>query len=163
LRRVDALEKVASFFGMVVGESFRLVSREVNDDMRWSGWLTVLVLSALLAPVVPQQTPSDVVFGGEYFFRFRASAGGLSPEERAIALQARFTLVFTRLLAQGEPLTVQVHSLGAVKLISVAGVPFVTVTAADAKANQMSLEQLANVWANNLEQGLLRILGESVR
>jgi len=123
----------------------------------------VLVLASLVAPAVSQQTPSDVAFGGEHFFRFRASAGGLSPEERAMALQARFTLVFTRLLAQGKPLTVQVHSLGAVKSISVAGVPFVTVTAADARANQMTLEQLANVWANNLAQGFRRILGESVR
>ncbi|MCS3917801.1 hypothetical protein Q2T83_14970 [Fervidibacter sacchari] len=131
--------------------------------MRWSGWLAVLILSALLAPAVPQQTPSDVVFGGEYFFRLRASAGGLSPEERAAALQVRFTLVFTRLLAQGKPLTVRVHSLGAVKSISVADIPFVTVTAADAEANQMTVEQLANVWANNLDQGLRRILSESVR
>jgi hypothetical protein len=123
----------------------------------------VLILAALVAPAVSQQTPSDVALGGEYFFRFRASAGGLSPEERAIALQARFTLVFTRLLAQGKPLTVQVHSLGAVKSISVAGIPFVTVTAADAEANQMTVEQLANVWANNLAQGLRRIMGESAR
>jgi hypothetical protein len=123
----------------------------------------VPVLAALVAPVVSQQTPSDVAFGGEYFFRFRASAGRLSPEERAIALQARFTLVFTRLLAQGKPLTVQVHSFGAVKSISVAGIPFVTVTVTDAEANQMTVEQLANVWANNLAQGLRRIMGESGR
>jgi len=121
------------------------------------------VLAVLVAPAISQQTPSDVAFGGEYFFRFRASAGGLSPEERAAALQVRFTLVFTRLLAQGKPLTVRVHSLGAVKSISVADIPFVTVTVADAKANQMTVEQLANVWANNLDQGLRRILGESVR
>ena len=123
----------------------------------------VPVLAALVAPAVSQQTPSDVAFGGEYFFRFRASAGGLSPEERAIALQARFTLIFTRLLAQGKPLTVQVHSLGAVKSISVAGIPFVTVTVTDAEANQMTVEQLANVWANNLAQGLRRIMGERAR
>jgi hypothetical protein len=30
----------------------------------------------------------------------------------------------------------------------VAGIPFVTVTVADAEANQMTVEQLANVWAN---------------
>jgi hypothetical protein len=123
----------------------------------------VPVLAALVAPAVSQQTPSDVAFGGEYFFRFRASAGGLSPEERAIALQARFTLIFTRLLAQGKLLTVQVHSFGALKSISVAGIPFVTVTVADAEANQMTVEQLANVWANNLAQGLRRIMGESAR
>jgi hypothetical protein len=123
----------------------------------------VPALAALVAPAVSQQTPSDVAFGGEYFFRFRASAGGLSPKERAIALQARFTLIFTRLLAQGKLLTVQVHSLGAVKSISVAGIPFVTVTVTDAEANQMTVEQLANVWANNLAQGLRRIMGERAR
>jgi len=121
------------------------------------------ILMVLAAPVISQQTPSDVVFGGEYFFRFRASARGLSPEERAGALQARFTLVFTRLLAQGAQLTVRIHSLGAAKSISVAGVHFVTVTPIDAEANQMTVEQLANVWANNLVQGLRRILGESAR
>jgi hypothetical protein len=154
---------VASFSTALSKERFSLASREVSDGMRWSGWLMVLVLAALVAPAVSQQTPSDVAFGGEYFFRFRASAGGLSPEERAIALQARFTLIFTRLLAQGKPLTVQVHSLGAFKSISVAGIPFVTVTVTDAEANQMTVEQLANVWANNLAQGLRRIMGESAR
>jgi len=39
----------------------------------------------------------------------------------------------------------------------------VTVTVTDAEANQMTVEQLANVWANNLAQGLRRILGESAR
>ena len=110
-----------------------------------------------------QQTPSDVAFGGEYFFRFRASAGSFSPEERAAVLQSRLTQVFTKLLAQGAPLTVRVRSLGAVKSISVAGVPFVTVTPDDAKANQMTVEQLAKVWVNNLEQGLKSILGLSFR
>jgi hypothetical protein len=154
---------VASFLTVVSTECFNLVLKEVSDGMRWSGWLMVSVLAALVAPAVSQQTPNDVAFGGEYFFRFRTSAGRLSPEERAIALQARFTSVFTRLLAQGKPLTVQVHSLGAVKSISVAGIPFVTVTFADAEANQMTVEQLVNVWANNLTQGLRRILGESAR
>jgi len=137
--------------------------KEVSDVMRRSGWLVLPILVVLVAPTVSQQTPSDVAFGGEYFFRFRASVRGLSPEERAGTLQARFTLVFTRLLAQGKPLTVQVKSIGAVKSISVAGIPFVTVTDADAKANQMTVEQLANVWANNLAQGLQRILSESAR
>jgi hypothetical protein len=45
----------------------------------------------------------------------------------------------------------------------VAGIPFVTVTVTDAEANQMTVEQLANVWANNLAQGLRRIMSESAR
>lgn len=122
--------------------------------------VSVLVFVAL---AFPQQTPSDVAFGGEYFFRFRASAGGLSPEERAVALQSRFTQVFTKLLAQSAPLTVRVRSLGAVKSISVAGVPFVTVTPDDAEANQMTVEQLAKVWANNLEYGLRSIWGDTIQ
>ena len=131
--------------------------------MRRSKWLVFLILAVLVAQAVSQQTPSDVAFGGEYFFRFRASASGLSPEERAGTLQARFTQVFTRLLAQGAQLTVRVHSLGTMKSISVAGIHFVTVTPVDAEANQMTLEQLANVWANNLTQGLWRILGKSAQ
>ncbi len=121
-------------------------------------WLALILVCGFATFVAAQQTPSDVAFGGEYFFRFRASAGGLSPEVRASVLQSRLTHVFTRLLAQGAQLSVHVRSLGAMRVISVAGVPFVTVTLADAEANQMAVEQLAKVWANNLEEGLRRIL-----
>jgi len=122
-------------------------------------WLKLVLLLLGFAQVaLAQQTPSDVAFGGEYFFRFRSSVGGLSPEGRALALQGRFTQVFTKLLAQGAKLTVAVSSFGAVKTISVAGVPFVTVTTNDARANQMTVEQLAGVWANNLSAGLMAIL-----
>lgn len=121
-------------------------------------WAALVLALSLVAPAFAQQTPSDVAFGGEYFFRFRASAGGLSPEERAVVLQGRLTQVFTRLLSHGTPLSVRVHSLGTMKSISVAGIPFVTVTQTDAEANQMTVEQLAKVWANNLERGLRVIL-----
>ncbi|MFN3420236.1 MAG: hypothetical protein ACK40X_00745 [Armatimonadota bacterium] len=121
-------------------------------------WLALILACGFTTLAVAQQTPSDVAFGGEHFFRFRASAGGLSPEARASVLQSRLTHVFTRLLAQGAQLTVHVRSLGAMRSISVAGVPFVTVTLADAEANQMTVEQLTKVWANNLEWGLRRIL-----
>lgn len=121
-------------------------------------WAALVLALSLVAPAFAQQTPSDVAFGGEYFFRFRASAGGLSPEERAVVLQGRLTQVFTRLLAHGTPLSVRVRSLGMMKSISVAGIPFVTVTQTDAEANQMTVEQLAKVWANNLERGLRVIL-----
>ncbi len=121
-------------------------------------WLVLVLALSLVAPAFAQQTLSDVAFGGEYFFRLRASAGGLSPEERAVVLQGRLTQVFTRLLAHGTPLSVRVHSLGTMKSISVAGIPFVTVTQTDAEANQMTVEQLAKVWANNLERGLRVIL-----
>ncbi len=124
-------------------------------------WLVLILAFGFATFAAAQQTPSDVAFGGEYFFRFRASAGGLSPEVRASVLQSRLTHVFTRLLAQGVQLTVRVHSLRAVRVISVAGVPFVTVTLADAEANQMTVEQLTKVWANNLEWGLRRILSSS--
>lgn len=128
--------------------------------MRSNWWLTVSALCFFIALAIPQQTPNDVAFGGEHFFKFRVSAGGLSPEERAIALQLRLTQVFTKLLAQGAPLSIRVNSLKTMKSISVAGVPFVTVTPADAEANQMTVEQLARVWADNLYWGLGRILSK---
>lgn len=121
-------------------------------------WVVLVLAFGFVVPAVAQQTPSDVAFGGEYFFRFRVSVGGLSPEGRAIVLQGRLSQVFTKLFVNGAPLTVRIHSLGSIKSISVAGVPFVTVTKADAEANQMTVEQLAKVWANNLEQGLRAIL-----
>lgn len=121
-------------------------------------WFVLALALGFSATTFAQQTPSDVAFGGEYFFRFRVSAGGLSPEAWAIALQGRLTQVFTKLLAHGASLSVKVHSRGTMKAISIAGIPFVTVTQADAEANQMTVEQLAKVWANNLERGLRTIL-----
>ncbi|MCS7191662.1 MAG: hypothetical protein NZ937_01590 [Armatimonadetes bacterium] len=124
-------------------------------------WSLVVVLSTIcFSHAFAQQTPSDVTFGGEYFFRFRTSAGGLSNEERAATLQSRLTQVFTRIIAQGAKLEVSVRSKGATKLIFVAGVPFVTVTQNDALANQTKVEHLTKVWLGNIKQGLALILGQ---
>lgn len=105
-----------------------------------------------------QQVPTDVAFGGEFFFRFRASAGGLEPEIRASVLQGRLTQVFSHLMEQGEPISVEVRSHGDFLSIWVSGVLFVTVTKADAKANKTSLSSLANIWRHNIEIGLKAIL-----
>lgn len=121
-------------------------------------WFVLALALGFIVSAYTQQTPSDVAFGGEYFFRFRASAGGISPEVRASVLQGRLTQVFTNLQARGARLVVSIQSLGAVKSISVAGVSFVAVTPSDAKANQMTVEQLAKVWANNLRRGMRAIL-----
>ncbi len=123
---------------------------------RWVATMAVLTLFLLCASA--QQTPSDVAFGGEYFFRFRAAAGGLTPEARAVALQERFTQVFIRLMVHHQPLTVSIQTRGAMRVVVVSGVPFATVTSADAAANQMSVAQLAQVWQRNLEEGLRAIL-----
>ncbi len=120
-------------------------------------WLALVLVLGFAASGFAQQTPSDVAFGGEYFFRFRASAGEFSPEERAVALQGWLTQVFTRALAHGVPFSVRVRSFGTMNLISVAGVPFVTVTQADAEANQMTIAQLAELGANNLKRGMRAI------
>ncbi|MDW8028404.1 MAG: hypothetical protein RMK94_08445 [Armatimonadota bacterium] len=55
---------------------------------------------------------------------------------------------------------VSVRSTGSMKLISIADVPFVTVTQNDAFANQTTVERLAKVWAKNLERGLKIVLGQ---
>ena len=124
--------------------------------LHWVTTVAVVALASLVAPA--QQMPSDVAFGGEHFFRFRATVGGLTPEERAAALQERFTQVFLRLLTHRQPLIVSVRTQGAVRVIVVSGVPFATVTPADAAANHMTVKQLARVWQQNLENGLWAIL-----
>ncbi len=123
---------------------------------RWVAAMAVLMLFLLCASA--QQTPSDVAFGGEYFFRFRAAVGGLTPEARAVALQERFTQVFICLMTHRQPLIVSVQARGTMRVVVVSGVPFATVTPADAAANRMSVEQLARVWRSNLEEGLRAIL-----
>ncbi len=126
--------------------------------MRFSAVFAFVLLMFLSPKVFAQQDPSDVAFGGEHFFRFRVAVGKLSPEVRAAMIQERFTQVFIRVMAQGHPLTVDVHSQGSVRTIVVAGVPFATVTPADAQANQMTVDQLAQVWGHNLASGLKSIL-----
>lgn len=132
--------------------------RALMEVSQMKGWLALALALTFITSSFAQQTPSDVAFSGEHFFRFRVSAGKLSPEERAIALHSRLTQVFTKLLGHGVPLSVQVRSLGAMKTILVAGVPFVTVTQADADANQTTIEQLTEIWAGNLERGIRAIL-----
>lgn len=120
--------------------------------------VVVTIMLCLGSFVSAQQVPTDVAFGGEFFFRFRASAGSLEPEIRASVLQERLTQVFSRLMEQGEPISVKVRSHGNFLSIWVSGVLFVTVTKADAKANKTSLSSLANIWCHNIESGLKAIL-----
>lgn len=129
--------------------------------MRFSAVFAFVVLMFLSPKVFAQQSPSDVVFGGEHFFRFRVAVGQLSPEVRAAMIQERFTQVFIRVMAQGHPLTVDVRSEGSVRVIVIAGVPFATATPADAQANQMTVGLLARVWGHNLANGLKSILSRN--
>lgn len=109
---------------------------------------------------VAQQIPTDVAFGGEFFFRFRATAGGLSPVARAVVLQGRWLSLFTRLMVQKHLLRVDTYSQGEMCVIVVAGVPFVTVTVNDARANGTTVKGLAAIWAFRLQEGLHAILSQ---
>ncbi|MGQ9461565.1 MAG: hypothetical protein ACUVTP_00870 [Candidatus Fervidibacter sp.] len=121
-------------------------------------WVVAATLLCCFSFASAQQVPTDVAFGGEFFFRFRANAGSLEPEIRASVLQGRLTQVFSRLMEQGEPISVEVRSHGNFLSIWVSGVLFVTATKADARANKTSPSSLANIWRHNIESGLKAIL-----
>jgi hypothetical protein len=107
-------------------------------------WVSVAVATiAVVSFCGAQQTPSDVAFGGEFFFRFRAAAGGLSPEERAGVVQERLTQVFTNLYTRGALPTVSTQYRGGWTTIWVSGVLFATVTINDARANSTTVRHLA--------------------
>jgi hypothetical protein len=122
-------------------------------------WLTVMaVVASAVGLGVAQQTPSDVAFAGEFFFRFRAAAGGLTPEARAGVVQERLTQVFTRLYDRGALPTVGVRHYGNWATIWVTGVLFATVTSNDARANGTTVRNLASQWSRNTARALRTIL-----
>lgn len=122
-------------------------------------WLTVMaVVASAVGLSVAQQTPSDVAFAGEFFFRFRVAAGGLSPQARAGVVQERLTQVFTRLYDRGALPTVGVRHHNGWAMIWVTGVLFVTVTPDDARANGTTVRHLASQWGRNTARALRTIL-----
>lgn len=122
-------------------------------------WLTIMaIVTSAVGLGVAQQMPSDVAFAGEFFFRFRAAAGGLNPEARAGVVQERLTQVFTRLYDRGALPTVGIRHHGGWATIWVTGTLFATVTPNDARANNTTVRHLASQWSRNTARALRNIL-----
>ena len=133
------------------------MSRARRLHRRWRSAGAALAALAALAAALPAQAQEDgrvtVRVDGRAVFRV-GEAGGSSAAERARQIERRLnTLLETPAAlvpARSE------RSGDTARVVSVAGVPVVTVTPTDAADNLLSPEVLAAQWARSLDRVLLR-------
>jgi hypothetical protein len=113
--------------------------------------VVIIVATALLAafacPLAWSQQSGDIWLSGFLVLRIRTPAGGYSIDERVNAVQSRANNLLQ--LGKGVPKVV-VAKAGTDAVIYAGGRLFITVTPADAKANDTTPLQLAAVWAQRL-------------
>lgn len=117
--------------------------------------LTLLILLApafLVLPVYAQDERVTVLVDGRALFRV-GPVDATDAAERARRIEQRITT----LLQNPQAITpAQIEANGQQRVISVAGVPVVTVTEADAQDNLTTVDALATQWAQALDTALQR-------
>ncbi len=116
-------------------------------------WLlpTLLLIAFTLAalPAFAAERP-DVVLGGKVILTFRATAARMSPLRRANILTQRCVDILSDPGVTERDVKIVTPRKSGEPSIYVGKHLFVTVTRADAKANQADMQTLAKVWAKNL-------------
>jgi hypothetical protein len=101
--------------------------------------------SAASAEAMP---PEEIVAGGMVILRLRVTVAGMTPAQRATALYNRLNdIISDRTLKPQDYRTVK---KGSDWLVMAGTQLFVTVTPEEAKINQATPLQLAQIWASNL-------------
>lgn len=116
-----------------------------------------ILLAALVCSVVVSETTGEIWLGGYMLLKIRCAAGGYTIEQRVEALQARANNL---LELYHEVSAVTVRMAGSDAVISTDGRLFITVTAADAKANGTTPQALAGIWAQRLRANLAHVTPE---
>lgn len=117
--------------------------------------IVVLALIALLAaPAVSEAMPIDgeVRVGEQVVLRIRASAGGMTPAERAKVVSQRLNNFLGSTIFNSTSVRVQVVR-GDYSVV-IGNTHIVTVDEATAAANGCTREQLANIWASNIRTAI---------
>ncbi|MDE3137101.1 MAG: mechanosensitive ion channel [Acidobacteriota bacterium] len=123
------------------------------------------LFAMLVASVRAQQAPSApaaaaVTLKGHTLFKLHAGVGSITPAERADVINRRLERLTSTPL-HAATASVQKTDVGWV--ISVEGMPILSVTEGDARAERMDGETLARHWAAILGAALAENRGESLR
>lgn len=114
----------------------------------------MVALAGTLAGAASVTLGQPVVVAGTVVLRIRAPIAGLSVAERAIEITHRVN----RALVSGDltPANFHIVPSGQDRIIKVGRIVLVTVTVADAGANQTTVQGLAEVWMAALRDALPR-------
>ena len=127
------------------------------------GIVLVFALCISLFPTLlaAQEKPQvgEVHVNGQTLFAIRTGVGSFTPAERAQTVSRRLEEILNSPLARTD-VSVQPSDVGI--LILVGNKPVVSVTEGDAKAENLSLQALANRWSSSIQEGLLRALNARV-
>jgi hypothetical protein len=99
----------------------------------------------------------ELTIGGHTVMRLRATAGGLTPDERAFDLRRRLGPILTLPDLIAADVTVRQERPRQTASIYVRGRLLVTVDRNLAKANNSSIINVATQWANNLKETLPQV------
>lgn len=99
----------------------------------------------------------ELVIGGRAVMRLRATAGGLSPDERAYDLRRRLGPILTLPNLSANDVTVYQAKPNQTASIYVRNRLLITVDRNLAQANSTSIGGLAIQWANNLRTAIPQI------
>ena len=111
--------------------------------------VTAVLLSTLTCSIAWSEQSGNIWLGGYLLLRIRNAAGGYTIAERTNAVQMRANNLLKLDEGEGVP-AITVTKSGRDASIYSNGVLFITVTPADAKANDTTTESLAAIWAQRL-------------
>jgi hypothetical protein len=118
--------------------------------------MAMTIIPSAIAVVDDISVP-ELVIAGHVVMRLRATAGGLTSEERAYSLRQRLGPILTLPNLTAEDVRVRQRREGQTASIYVRNRLLVTVDRNLAKANDTSIEGLAAHWARNLREALPRV------
>lgn len=142
--------------------------------MRMIGVAAVLILASVpsnaetgkstsnAAALIPP--PVEIAFGGHLLFRFRSDHGEkIQPADRARTVQSRLMNVYARIYKSGKRAIVTVRNLDSVSVIRVNGELLVYAKTSDGQLNRCEHDELAKIWAKNVNRCLQGTLPERWR
>jgi len=123
------------------------------------GLAALLLVTLIVPPIAFADEPEVVFFGGMEVLRIRVGWNGMTPRQRAQATRERLLTLSEKAgrakhRVTAEDITLDVSS--GTPQIRAGGALVLTVTSADAKANNMSLDALARIWHERMREAILR-------
>jgi len=114
----------------------------------------VCILAGLISTFVFAERKANEIWMGDFMlFRIRAAAGGYSIEERVAAIQERTNVL---LRERKSDIVFGFKTAGTDANIYTDDALYMTVTSADAKANNTTPMRLAEVWAGRMMRAFVK-------